>query len=1070
VGRDSETRGRGKHAVVDQKLPKVYQRLKHIFSKAEGNQLPPQREGIDHDIQITTEPHGLKASPLYSMSLEHLEELKRYLREHLAKGYIEPSDADFGAPVLFVKKANGKWRFCVDYRKLNAITKKDRYPLPRIDETMKRLRNAKYFTTIDIQHAFNAIRMKESAKDWTTFRTREGSYRYLVMPFGLCNGPSTYQRFINGIMMDILDDFVAVYVDDILIYSNTYEEHVKHVTEVLERLEKANLYADITKSNFHSDSVKFLGLVVGKDGLHMDQEKVAAIRDWKEPKSLKGLQSFLGFCNYYREFLPEFGRVARPLQKLTKKDSWRRFGEAEKEAFQKTKDLITSGDLLAHFSPLLPSRVETDASDCVCAGVFSQQQEDGAWKPVAFYSKAMSEAEMRYEIHDKEMLAVVEALKHWRDMLIGLQDQFLVITDHRALEYFSTKRLLNPRQARWQDLLSEFDFKLTYRPGSENIVADALSRKHEELRTQKEKDIAARTNTLINPAQICDIELHENRPLPPAQAAEPAPQEERQTLEPQVNAQDDTHSSLEGYELIDRVLHLNRSSPSLERQRQLAREEKQDWKLTDGRLTRFNRLMVPEDENMRTHLIAEAHNRLPSAHPGQRKTFHLLAPQYYWPTLRADCHTYVNNCRTCRRTHKPRDKTPGLLKPLPIGDRCWQHVQMDLHYMPKDKKGYDCVFVVVDRFGKRTFTLPCKRTIDAPGLAELYYTHIWRIYGAPETIVSDRGGQFISAFTNELCKLTGVKQHFASTYHAPTNGGVEIVNQYVDQRLRPFVNHYQDDWSDYLPAMDFAQATLKHESTGFAPYELELGFSPRLHFNWEERTREASSPTEQLTREQAQQYAQRNHQAIQLAKQNLEVSQKQMAAQANKTRREPDFKVGDSVYVTRKGWTTSRPSLKLDHQLAGPFRITSMKGNSYELDLPANMKVGNVFHADRLRKDPNNPLPGQLQEPEPPITINNEPEWTLDQILASRVYRGTLQYQASWSGYDPDNTWYPAENFIGSPHKVQEFHTQYPDSAGPPTRLQHWIDAYLKGDELEPCPEDNVAIKEGKKGRKRRHK
>jgi hypothetical protein len=395
---------------------------------------------------------------------------------------------------------------------------------------------------------------------------------------------------------------------------------------------------------------------------------------------------------------------------------------------------------------------------------------------------------------------------------------------------------------------------------------------------------------------------------------------------------------------------------------------------------------------------------------------------------------------------------------------------MDLHYMPKDRKGYDCVFVVVDRFSKRTFTLPCKRTIDAPEVAELYYTYIWRIYGAPETIVSDQGGQFVSAFTNELCKLTGVKQHFASTYHAPTNGGVEIVNQYIDQRLRPFINHFQDNWSDLLPAMDFAQATLKHESTGFSPYELELGFPPRLHFNWEERTREAPSPTEQMTREQAQQYAQRNHQVIQMARQNLKASQRQMATQANKTRREPDFTVGDSVYVTRKGWATGRPSTKLDHQLAGPFRITGMKGNSYEVDLPANMKMSNVFHADRLRKDPNNPLPGQTQEPEPPITISNELEWTVDQILASRTHRGTLQYQVSWVGYDPDDTWYPAENFIGAPHKIQEFHTQYPDAAGPPARLQHWTDAYLKGDELEPCPEDNVAVKVGKRGRRRRHR
>ena len=325
----------------------------------------------------------------------------------------------------------------------------------------------------------------------------------------------------------------------------------------------------------------------------------------------------------------------------------------------------------------------------------------------------------------------------------------------------------------------------------------------------------------------------------------------------------------EGFELIDQILELNRLAAELEPQRQLARKQQQGWDLQNNLLTRFGKLMVPEPQELRTHLILEVHSRLPSAHPGQAKTLHLLADQYYWPTLRKDCKQFVQNCRVCRRTHIPRDKTPGLLKPLTVGDQPWQHIQMDLHYMPKDQQGYDCVLVVVDRFTKRSFTLPCKRSIDAPGIAELYYTNIWRIYGVPESVLTDRGSQFVSAFTNELCKLTGVKQHLSSAYHSPTNGGVEIVNQYIDQRLRAFVNHNQDDWARLLPAMDFAQATLKHESTGYSPYELELGHKPRLHFNWEDRSCQASTPTELKTREQAQAFAERAHNAWKSARENL---------------------------------------------------------------------------------------------------------------------------------------------------------------------------------------------------------
>ena len=1024
--------------LVDTKLPEGLKDLRDVFSKVASDTLPPHREGVDHKIELESEA-TLAPSPLYSMSLEHLELTKAYLQENMKKGFIEMSDASFASPVLFAKKPGGGWRFCVDYRKLNALTKKDRYPLPLIEETLARLQRAKIFTKLDVRQAFYRIRMSAEAEDLTTFRTRFGSYKYKVLPFGLCNGPASFQRYINKVLFEYLDDFCTAYVDDILIYSEDPLEHELHVRKVLKKLREAGLQADITKSEFSVQKTKFLGFIVSTEGLQMDPDKVAAVKDWKVPTSVKATQSFLGFCNFYRNFLPNYGRIVRPLQKLTVQGAWHPFRDTELEAFEKAKALLLDGSLLVHYSPHRETRVETDASDGVVAGVLTQLQADQQWKPVGYFSKTMSTPEMRYEIHDKEMLAVMRGLSEWRSLLIGLQTTpFTIVTDHRALEFFMTKRLLNARQARWQEALGDYHFRITYRPGTKNIIADALSRKADKLKTQKAKDIAARTQTMLEPAQIAVIEP--------------------ETVQGTGNA---------SYELIDLILRANREHESLQPFRELAAKEVSGWKLSDGLLTRFGKLMVPDVANLRTRLIDSIHSSLATAHPGKGKTQKLLHEQYFWPRS-TDDNRFVSYCQTCRRAKVPRDKIPGLLHPLPIPDRCWQHVSMDFKAFPKDQHGYDNAFVIVDRLSKRVFTLPCQRTITAAEAAYLYYVHIWRIYGCPETITSDRGPQFISAFMHELCKLTGVKQKLSTADHPQTDGNSEVLMQYIDQRLRPFVNHFQDNWSELLPALDFVQATLVHESTGISPFELEFGYLPRRHFDWAERTRDAPTPREQLTREEAQQFAARTHAAVEWARQNVAAAQQHQVKQANRHRREPDFHVGDSVYVRRKNWTSERPSSKLDWQSRGPFKIIGMEGHSYRLKLPEHMKMHPIFHADRLRKASSDPMPGQAAVPEEPVEINGEPEWTVEEIVSSRINRGVLQYQAKWAGCDPDETYYPAENFVGSPHRVKDFHERFPDAPGPPKRLQAWIDAYMNEEDYDPSPEDNVALKAGRKSRRKR--
>ena len=356
----------------------------------------------------------------------------------LDKKFIKPSHASYSSPVLFTKKGDGNLRFCVDYRKLNKLTKKNRYPLPLIEEVLARIHGSKYLTRLDIIAAFNKLRMHPDSEDLTTFTTSLGAYKYKVLPFGLTNGPASYQQYMNDVLFDFLNRFVQCYLDNILIYSRSLKEHQQHIALVLAKLREAGLQVDIKKCEFHVQRTKFLGLILTTSGLEMDPNKIEAVTNWPELTHLKELQRFVGFCNYYRRFIYRFSYLARLLSELTRKDKLFIWTDACQVAFDALKAAITSAPVLRHYDPSKRAYIETDASDYVVGGVLYQYNDENQPHPVTYYSRNMLPAECNYNIYDKELLAIINCLKNWRPKLEGLELPIEIWTDHKALEYFMT--------------------------------------------------------------------------------------------------------------------------------------------------------------------------------------------------------------------------------------------------------------------------------------------------------------------------------------------------------------------------------------------------------------------------------------------------------------------------------------------------------------------------------------------------------------------------------------------------------------------------------------------------------
>ena len=988
------------YQILRKSIPEKYHDLLPLFSRQGANQLPPHRQN-DHEISLIPDAK-LPTGPLYDMSPLELQALKKYLDENLEKGFIRPSASPMVSPVLFVRKP-GSLRFCVDYRKVNDITEKNRYPLPRINESLQSASKGKIFTRLDLRAAYNLIRIKEGDEWKTAFRTRYGSFEYLVMPFGLSNAPATCQQFVNEVLHNFIDIFCVVYLDDILIYSDNQEEHNQHVRQVLSSLASAGLFVKGEKCEFDVNETKFVGFILSHDKLAMDPGKISAVNEWSAPTCVKGVQSFLGFANYYRRFIKDYSRICSPLFDLTKKDQPYIWTPACQSAFEYLKTQFTSAPILKHFDPSLETILETDASDRVVSGVLSQYhvQPDQSRRllPVAYHSRKMNAAECNYGVGEKELLAIIDCLRQYFPLLMSLEKPVTILTDHKNLTAFTSKTVMNRRQARWALELSELPFTITYRPGSANSRADALTRRTQD-QNSPEGDLD-KTVPLIDPAKI---QIH-------AIEASVMPRLVEYTQ------RDSFASSI--FEALDR--HQTRH-PLID----LAACTRSP----EGLLLVRNLAYIPDNSEIRLQILQSRHQHPAAGHPGQAAMFELITRDYWWPKMRKDIAQFIRNCETCQRIKPVRHAPYGFLKPIQVPQKRWDSLSMDFITGLPVSDSQDCLFVVVDRLSKMAHFIACKSTLDALGFARLFFDHVFKYHGLPSNIISDRGSLFTSRFSQSLASLVNVSQNLSTAFHPQTDGQTERVNAIVEQYIRAYCNYQQDNWSELLTFAEFSYNNTVSATTRVTPFFANYGFHPRYTVNLD-----GPAPEDSVL----QDYSAQLEKLAEFLKAEMLWAQDMMQEQADKSRLAPPvLQPGTSVWLIRRFISTTRPSNKLDYKRLGPFTIKAkVSSHAYELDLPESMKVHPVFHVSLLEPAASDPFPGQVNAPPLPVIIDGEEEYAIEEILDVRPRGRTnirWQYLVKWTGY-PTPTWNSYES-VADTEALQQFITRYPDKPGPDQLLR----------------------------------
>ena len=951
--------------------------------------MPGQTTKVQHKIdvqgQVPFKQRYYRVNPKVQQLQQ--EEVTRMLEN----GIVTRSRSDWASPVVMVRKKDGSIRFCVDYRKLNAITRKDSYPMPRIEDILESLDGARIFSTLDLASGYWQIPVSEEDKAKTAFITPFGLFEFNVMPFGLCNAPATFQRLMNEVLDDVIGKFCFVYIDDVIVYSKNFQEHLEHLQEIFTKLMKYSLHLKISKCSLFQHEIKFLGHVVNNQGIQVDPDKVKAIKDFPAPENVTAVQRFLGMAGYYRRFIRHFSLIASPLTALTRKDVKFRWTSVEKQAFEEIKKHLLQPPILTYPQLNMPFKVTTDASGIGLGAILSQEHE-GHNKVIAYASRKLSAPEKNYSATERECLAVVWAVKLYRHYLTA--QHFEVITDHNALKWLMGLKEPVGRLARWALALQEFDFHVTYRPGALHSDVDALSRAPVFAVTVTESSFASeqRKDPTIKPW----FDLLEKGQLP-------ADDKEARAMK-----------LVQEYYIIqdNKLYHLSGQTRKY-------REPVQQ------------RLVVPAP--LRSEVLKECHDSVLSGHFGVARTFDQVRKRYFWTGMFKDVENWVKSCKLCASKKSSTQLAPGELQPIQVS-KPWEIIGVDiLGPLTETSLGNQYVLVFSDYLTKWVEAYPLKKA-DAISVARKLFEEIICRYGAPKRLLSDRGLVFRSNIVKELCQIFKAKKVFTSAYHPQTDGLVERFNKTLAQLLSMYTSRNQQDWDEYLPAVLFAYRSTRQESTKETPYFLMYGRDPdvpsdivkglRLSVNGPKNVIQWRDTLLETLKE-----------AYNFVREELSSAQQKQKEAYNKKHRKKEYKIGDQVMMfdpkTPEGLTP-----KLVRKWQGPFKIQEVTGQqTYKLVDSEGNQFPSTVHVQRLKPFTTRQVDDQPQDEdeEEKNKVDETEQYEVEAICGKRIVDHKIEYLVKWKGYpDSENSWVQAKN-MDAARLIKTYNRELKKQVPPPT-------------------------------------
>ncbi|KAL6742132.1 hypothetical protein Aduo_015320 [Ancylostoma duodenale] len=851
---------------------------------------------IEHDIDVgDAKPIEQRTRPLsYAMKVE-VDNMLSDLKE---RNIIEDSHSPWASPIVLVAKKDGTVRLCVDYREVNKVTKKDSYPLPGIDVTLQNLKGKKFFSSLDLASGYWQVPLTEKAKEISAFTTTSGLFQFRVLPFGLTTAPAVFQRLMEKVLGKLIGTEVAVYIDDVLVATDSEERHYEVLAEVLEAFRNASLRLKPQKCRLMECTIDFLGHIVDAEGVRTSLDKVQRILEYPRPQNIAQLRAFLGLAGYYRKFVYQFASIAKPLYELTSSKVTYTWGDIHEKAFATLKKVLSSAPVLAQpdiekaRSGERPFIIYKDASGVGVGAVLAQRGEDGLLHPLHFASKPLSRAERNYHITDQEALAVIYALKKFHYFVYGVRT--VVRTDHSPLTTLFKRANVSPRILRWALEIQRYNVSIEYVKGTANLVADALSRGIAE--TSFGQPTHAEDERVV--AKIgCSEWLAELR------------------------ADDDFKAVVEAVEQGKYVeVKLPRHEKTLNTADFVIEDDRLKLIAVDGSLLD----VIPKSK--RHELFKEAHEGTLAAHFSARNLVAQLKKRVFWPGMQQDIVKWSREYQRCFLSNTSSGKTPPL-KPITTS-RPFEVIGVDLIEMGLTSRGNRYIVTVIDHFTKYlgAYPVPDKR---AETVAEAIFGHWICAAGRwPEAILSDRGLEFENSIMSALCDIMNIKQLFTKGYCPRENGLTERANGTLVSMLRK-KTVVPAEWDKILPAVVYAYKALPHSATGESPHFLLYGHDPRY-------------PSEVIPRQELSAYMVDYDQykvellsGLKLARECIrEHSEKYKARMKEfygrrwKTDKSTSFNPGDRVYVmvpTEKG-KSKHPKLTMGW--TGPYRVIEASANS----------------------------------------------------------------------------------------------------------------------------------------------